>query len=162
MRTRRRSLDQAVAVNPRSRGPGPTAGAGPPAGRPRRGGLGAAVRPRRLGDNPEVDSLIGRKLSQKYRFAEGAACQRRALELDPDYLPAKIQLSQALLRLGEEAEGWRLVDEIVAADGYNVVAFNLIALRDRLAKFRTLEEDGIILRMDPREADLYGPRVLAC
>ena len=110
--------------------------------------------------NPEVDSLIGRKLAQKYRFAEGAAYQRKALALDADYLPAKIQLSQALLRLGEEAEGWKLVDEIFAADGYNVVAYNLMTLRDRLARFRTLDEDGIVVRMDPREADLYGPRVL--
>ena len=111
--------------------------------------------------NPEVDSLIGRKLAQKYRFAEGAAFQRDALKLDPDYLPAKIQLSQALLRLGEETEGWKLVDEIFAKDGYNVVAFNLIEVRDRLSKFRTLEGDGFLVRMDPREADLYGPRVLA-
>ena len=111
--------------------------------------------------NPEVDSLIGRKLAQKYRFAEGAEYQKRALELDADYQPAKIQLSQTLLRLGDEAEGWRLVDDIFAKDGYNVVAFNLIALRDRLAKFRTLEGDGILVKMEPREADLYGPRVLA-
>ncbi|HEV3122016.1 MAG TPA: tetratricopeptide repeat protein, partial [Isosphaeraceae bacterium] len=32
--------------------------------------------------NPEVDHLIGRKLSQKYRFAEGSAYQKRALEMD--------------------------------------------------------------------------------
>ena len=32
--------------------------------------------------NPEVDHLIGRKLSQKYRFAEGAALQKQALALD--------------------------------------------------------------------------------
>ncbi len=81
--------------------------------------------------------------------------------MDAGYLPAKIQLSEALLRLGEEAEGWKLVDEIFAADGYNVVAYNLMTLRDRLAKFRTLTEDGIIVRMDPREADLYGRAVLA-
>lgn len=111
--------------------------------------------------NPEVESLIGRKLAQKYRFAEGAAYQRRALALDAGYMPAKVQLSQALLRLGEEAEGWKLVDEIFASDGYNVAAYNLMTLRDLLAKFRTLTEDGIIVRMDAREAELYGPRVLA-
>ncbi len=110
--------------------------------------------------NPEVDSLVGRKLSQKYRFAEGAAYQRKALELDGHYMPAKIQLSQTLLRLGEEAEGWRLVDEIFAKDGYNVVAFNLMNLRDRLATFRMLKEDGLVVKMEPREADLYGPRVM--
>jgi tetratricopeptide (TPR) repeat protein len=110
--------------------------------------------------NPEVDHLIGRKLSQKYRFAEGSAYQRRAIETDPDYLPAKVQLCQDLLRLGEEDEGWRLADEVFAADGYNVVAFNLTTLRDHLSGFRTLEAEGLVVRMDPREADLYGARVL--
>src|SRR5262249_12278176 len=56
--------------------------------------------------NPEVDHLIGRELAQKYRFAEGAAAQHEALSIDADYLPAKIQLCQDLLRLGDEAEGW--------------------------------------------------------
>ena len=111
--------------------------------------------------NPEVDHVLGRKLSQKYRFAEGSAAQKRALEIDPDYLPAKVQLCQDLLRLGKETEGWALAAEIFKKDGYNVVAFNLITLRDRLAGFRTLEGDGFIVRMDPREAELYGTRVLA-
>ena len=39
-------------------------------------------------------------------------------------------------------------------------AFNLTTLRDRLRLFRTIEEDGIVLKMDPREADLYGARAL--
>jgi tetratricopeptide (TPR) repeat protein len=111
--------------------------------------------------NPEVDHLIGRELAQKYRFAEGSACQRRALGLDPGYMPAKVQLCQDLLRLGEEEEGWKLADEIFAKDGYNVVAFNLVALRDHLKGFRTLREEGFVVRMDAREADLYGDRVLA-
>ena len=42
--------------------------------------------------NPEVDHLIGKKLSQKYRFAEGAEYQRKAIAMDPRHLPAKIQL----------------------------------------------------------------------
>ena len=56
--------------------------------------------------NPRVDQLIGEKLSQNYRFREGAEHQRQALEFDPEYLPAKIQLAQDLLRLGDETEGW--------------------------------------------------------
>ena len=147
---------------PRSLAPGPTARSSPisaatVAERPRC--RRSALAP--WANNPEVDSLIGRKLAQKYRFAEGAAYQRKVLELDADYLPAKIQLSQTLLRLGEEAEGWRLVDAIFARDAYNTVAFNLMSLRDRLAEFRTLEEDGFVVKMEPREADLYGPRVVA-
>jgi tetratricopeptide (TPR) repeat protein len=111
--------------------------------------------------NPEVDSLIGRKLSQKYRFTEGSACQQKALGFDPDFAPAKIQLCQDLLRLGDEAEGWKLADQIFAKDGYNVVAYNLVTLRDRLSGFRALSDDGFIVRMDRREAELYGERVLA-
>lgn len=110
--------------------------------------------------NPEVDHLIGTKLSQKYRFAEGAEHQRRALQFDKNYLPAKIQLAQDLLRLGQEDEGWRLANEVYELDGYNVVAHNLVTLQESVARFRTLERDGIVVRMDAREAEIYGQRVL--
>jgi tetratricopeptide (TPR) repeat protein len=110
--------------------------------------------------NPEVDFLIGKKLSQKYRFAEGEKYQRQALQFDPKYVPAKMQLAQDLLRLGKEEEGWRLADESFAADGYNVVAHNLVTLQENIARFRTLEEDGFVVRMDAREAEIYGRRVL--
>jgi len=110
--------------------------------------------------NPEVDYLIGRKLSQKYRFAEGAAYQRRALKFDPQYLPAKIQLAQDLLRLGAEEEGWALADEVHNQDAYNIEAYNLANLRDNMARFKTLKIDGFIVRMDAHEADVYGGEVL--
>jgi tetratricopeptide (TPR) repeat protein len=110
--------------------------------------------------NPQVDHLIGRKLSQKYRFADGASYQRRALKSDPEYLPAKIQLAQDLLRLGQEQEGWTLADEVHNKDAYNIEAYNLANLRDNMAKFRTLETDGFIVRMDSHEADVYGDEVV--
>ena len=110
--------------------------------------------------NPLVDHLIGSKLSQKYRFAEGAEFQRGALKFDPDYLPAKIQLAQDLLRLGDERNGWMLADEVHARDAYNVEAYNLANLRDSLAKFKTLLANGFIVRMDPFEAGVYGDSVL--
>ena len=110
--------------------------------------------------NPQVDYLIGKKLSQKYRFASGADCQRQALEFDPKYLPAKIQLAQDLLRLGDEERGWPLAEEVNKQDGYNIVAHNLVALQDSMRKFRTLEGDGFLLRMDENEAAIYGRRVL--
>ena len=67
-------------------------------------------------NNPAVDQLIGRKLSQKYRFAEGQKYQRQALVFDANYLPARMQLAQDLLRLGEEEEGWKLVADVHEAD----------------------------------------------
>ena len=110
--------------------------------------------------NPFVDHLIGRKLSGKYRFREGAAYQKRALELDENYLPARIQLAQDLLRLGEDTEGWQLATKAHQQDGYDSVTFNLLELHDELIKFRTIETEDFIIRMDPREADVYGDRVV--
>jgi len=110
--------------------------------------------------NPQVDYLIGRKLSQNYRFAEGAACQRQAIVFDPNYLPAKIQLAQDLLRLGDEQQGWTLADEVNTKDPYNVEAYNLVNLRDALSQFKTLSADGLLVRMDQHEAAIYGDRVI--
>lgn len=110
--------------------------------------------------DPRVDYLIGRKLSQDYRFADGAAYQRQALKFDRGYLPAKIQLAQDLLRLGHEDEGWKLADEVHNQDAYNVQAYNLVNLSDHLSKFKTLKTDQFVVRMDEREAALYGDVVL--
>ncbi|MEX0716623.1 MAG: tetratricopeptide repeat protein [Planctomycetaceae bacterium] len=158
----RKRLDQALAVNPRH----------PPAW-----ALRAAIahlqnqpeeearcRDEALASwkrNPLVDHVIGSKLSQKYRFVEGAARQRQALEFDERCLPARIQLAQDLLRLGRDAEGWELAETTHDADGYDVVTFNLLELRDRIAKFTTLRNDDFIVRMEAREAEVYGDRVLA-
>lgn len=110
--------------------------------------------------NPEVDHLIGATLSKHYRFAEGVKYQRRALKLDPEFLKAKFQLAQDLLRVGQDDEGWSIVDQVAASDKYNVVAFNLKTLQDRISKFRTIEVPGFIIRMDARESQIYGPRVV--
>ncbi len=111
--------------------------------------------------NPRVDWLIGRKLSQKYRFAEGAAHQEAALAFDEKYLPARIQLVQDWLRLGKSDAAWKLADAVHEVDGYDVHVFNLLELRDKLAKYATLERDGLRVRMEAKEAAVYGPDVLA-
>ena len=111
--------------------------------------------------NPAVDCLIGAKLSRKYRFAESADRQRQALKFDPAYLPAKMQLAQDLLRLGQDDEGWKLVDEVQKADPYDVVAFNLTTLHDRIAKFLTVKSEHFLVRMDPQEAAIYGADAIA-
>lgn len=111
-------------------------------------------------NNPAVDHLIGLKLSQKYRFTEGASCQRQALAFDPDHLPARIQLAEDLLRLGDETAGWALAESVQQQDAYDVTAFNLATLHATLRKFATLTNADFILRMNQHEAALYGDRAL--
>lgn len=110
--------------------------------------------------NPTVDYLIGRKLSQKYRFTEGAAHQQQALEFAASFSPARVQLTQDLLRLGRDDEGWKLCEEAYQADAYDVQLFNLMQLHDELAKYRSLEAEGFLVRMDAKEAEVYGPAVV--
>lgn len=111
--------------------------------------------------NPMVDHLIGLKLSLKYRFREGSEYQRRALAMDENFIPARIQLAQDLLRLGDGDQGWALADAVHKHDGYDVTAFNLVTLRDQYARFATLTNEHFIVRMAARDADVFGADVLA-
>lgn len=108
--------------------------------------------------NPEVDYRIGQQLSRKYRFSEGASHQRLALELDDSYNPARIQLAQDLLRLGRNAEAWPLAEAVYESDPYNISAFNLTTLRDRLEDFATVESEHFLIRSSREEAAVYGNR----
>ena len=110
--------------------------------------------------NPEPHHYIGRKLSLKYHFEEGSQYQRTALELKPDYLPAKLQLTQDLLRTGRETEGWELAEEINEIDPYNRLAFNLTQLHKQHQKFEVVKGEDTIIRMDPKEAAIYGQQAM--
>jgi cytochrome c-type biogenesis protein CcmH/NrfG len=110
--------------------------------------------------NPAVDWLIGKKLAEKYRFAEAVPYERQSLKFDPSYLPAKEELANDLLRLGQEAEGWQLAEEVHLRDDYDVEAFNLSALHSAMAKYATLINGDFVVRMTSSEASVYGPRVL--
>ena len=117
-----------------------------------------ALRPWAL--NPEVDHTIGKQLSMHYRFSESVEYQRRALIMDSDFTPAKTQLAQDLLRLGETETGWEIVDNVRTKDPYDVTIFNLKQLKSELEKFTTLESPGFVIRMDAREARIYGKDVV--
>ncbi len=113
------------------------------------------------GPSPVVDHLIGEKLSRKYRFREGAAFQQLALKADPNFLPAKTQLAQDLLRLGEDEQGWKLADEAQKQDKYSTTLFNLMQLKDDLDNFATRTTDDFTIRMNASESAVYGDRVEA-
>jgi len=110
--------------------------------------------------NPEVDYLIGKKLAQKYRFTEAAAAERRALDFEPEYLPAQRELADDLLRLGQDEDGWQLAESAHKKDAYDVTSYNLSMLHERMMKFQTLTNEHFIVHMSPVEAELYGDRVL--
>ena len=110
--------------------------------------------------NPEIDYLIGRVLSRKYRYREGVESQLRALEMDPDFLPSKLQLALDYLRLGEVDRAWPLAAEVGEVDEYNVLAYNLEILKKEIESFACVETDDFIIRLPVEEAGIYGDRVV--
>ena len=112
--------------------------------------------------NPHVDHLIGEKpLAEHYRFKEAAAEERQSLAFDENYIPARIQLAQDELRLGQEDAGWKDATAANKADGYDTEAFNLMQLHDQIDKFSVISNPHFLIRMAPNEAAIYGDRVLA-
>lgn len=111
--------------------------------------------------DPQVDWLIGKCLSRAYRFAEGAQQQREVLAMEPGYLPAKLQLSNDLMRLGQTEEAWKLAAEIREADGYNTQAHNLGLLEREMSGFHIEKQEDFIIRLPQRDWEVYGPRALA-
>ncbi|MEQ9406410.1 MAG: peptidase MA family metallohydrolase [Fuerstiella sp.] len=109
--------------------------------------------------NPAVDFLIGQKLSRKYRFAEAARYQQQALQTDPQFLPARTQLAQDLLRLGQDERGWAMAEEAQNQDRYDTTLFNLLQLKDSLDNFATRRTDHFVIRMDQQESAVYGQQV---
>ena len=53
-----------------------------------------------------------------------------------------------------------MADEVHQQDGYNVVAHNLVTLHENLSAFTTIEVPGLLIRMDAREAKIYGQDVV--
>ncbi len=111
--------------------------------------------------NPQVDYIIGQKLSQNYRFTLGAEHEKLALANDPQFTPARVQLAQDLLRLGREDEGWTMAAQAHQDDGYDIEAFNLVTLHDEIAQYTTITTNPHFrLVMEPQEASVYGAKVL--
>jgi predicted Zn-dependent protease len=101
----------------------------------------------------------GALMSSRYRFTEGARLQRAALKLDPELIPAKRSLAEDLLRTGEAAESWAILEVLQKEDGYDVTTFNLLELRDRVSKFKKIETPHFEIHMEETEASVYGSRV---
>jgi tetratricopeptide (TPR) repeat protein len=111
--------------------------------------------------NPQVDYIIGQKLSQNYRFTLGAEHENLALANDPQFTPARVQLAQDLLRLGQEEDGWKMAAQAHQEDGYDIEAFNLVTLHDEISQYTTITSNPHFrLVMEPQEASVYGAKVL--
>jgi tetratricopeptide (TPR) repeat protein len=108
-----------------------------------------------------VYRVAGEYTARAYRFEEAAALARRGLALDPENPQILADLGVHLLRTGDEREARDVLERSFKRAPYNVVTLNLLRMMDTLDKFNTVEDDGIVLRMDPGEAPVLQDAAMA-
>lgn len=122
-----------------------------------------AVQDGMLAFNPEASVAFretGRVAARHYRFADAAAFQQRAVDIDPRDHVARAELAFNLLRLGETDEGRPILEAAFAADPFNVQAYNMLNVLDSLAEFRTIERGPFVIRLPGYEAELLADDML--
>jgi tetratricopeptide (TPR) repeat protein len=102
-------------------------------------------------------ALIAHQLELHYRFDDGVAYYRKAIESDPRLWSARSQLGIGLMRNGKEEEPHQQL-EMCYDNGYRDAAtVNSLRLLDSYKNFVTYKDDTTILRLRKSEAELLHP-----
>lgn len=91
------------------------------------------------------------------RYEEGIAFYRRAIAIQPDLWSARAELGMNLMRLGEEAEARRQLEQCYEAHYRNAVVRNTLVLMDSYKNYVTFKTDRTILRLEKKEAEVLRP-----
>ena len=100
---------------------------------------------------------VAHYLELNYRFEDAIVYDRKAIDADPKYWPARSQLGVGLMRLGQEDEPFQQL-EMCYNNGYrDAQTVNSLRLLDSYKNFITYKENGTILRLRKSEAELLHP-----
>ena len=122
-----------------------------------------SARRRVLRINPSYGRLyeiIADHLARRYRFRESVEMGRRAIETDPDLWSAYAGLGINLTRVGEMAEGRRMLEQAFDKDPFNTRTYNTLELLDSFEDFETRESGRFTLMLHRDEDAVYGQMAL--
>ncbi|MCY4546622.1 MAG: tetratricopeptide repeat protein [Gemmatimonadetes bacterium] len=122
-----------------------------------------AARRRVLGINPSYGRLyevIADLLTRRYRFREAVEMGRRAIETDPALWSAYAGLGINLTRVGEMAEGRRMLEQAFDKDSFNTRTYNTLELLDSFEDFETRTSDRFTLKLHRDEDAVSGKMAL--
>jgi cellulose synthase operon protein C len=91
------------------------------------------------------------------RYDEGIAFYRKAIAMDPQLYSARSQLGVNLMRMGQDEEAYKQLEECYNNSFRDDATRNSLKLLDTLKKFVTVRDDVVSLRMDKKESDLLAP-----
>jgi Tfp pilus assembly protein PilF len=104
----------------------------------------------------EVFLAAGEALDRMRRYPLAAEYFRAAHERMPQLISTRGQLGLVLMRLGEEAEAAKLLEESFAIDPFNLRIKNMLEVLDHLKNYAVLETDHFILKFDRGQDELLA------
>jgi len=91
------------------------------------------------------------------RYDEAINCYRKAIAVNPELWQARSQLGVNLMRLGNDEEAYKQLEQAFNAGYTDAETTNSLRLIDSYKHFVTFKTDNTILRFDKKEADLLHP-----
>lgn len=104
-------------------------------------------------------AMIANHLVLNYRYEDAIAYYRKAVELDPQLWSARSELGINLMRLGQNEQARRELELCYAHDYRNAATVNSLRLLDSYRNFVTIDEPGVILKLQKNESTLLRPYV---
>ncbi|HUT37271.1 MAG TPA: tetratricopeptide repeat protein [Planctomycetota bacterium] len=108
----------------------------------------------------ELYTTLAQASERLRRTPAAVAWAKKAIELDPDFWHGYYLAGMNLLRAGEEAEGYRLLDKAFELNKFNVWAFNTLTVLDRDLKkkeFAYHETPHFFVKLDKTEDNILWP-----
>jgi cellulose synthase operon protein C len=93
------------------------------------------------------------------RYDEGVQFYRKALEMNPELWHAKAELGIQLMRVGQEAEARKLLEDCFHNGPRNPAVNNTLTLMDSYKNFETFRTPTTVVRLHKKEAELLRPYV---
>ena len=98
----------------------------------------------------------GESFDRMRRYPLAAAHLRLAQEKMPQLIAVRGELGMTLMRLGEEVEAAKLLEEAFTIDPYNVRVKNTLEVLDVLKGYAVLETDHFVLKFDRGHDELLA------
>src|SRR6185436_19512314 len=99
---------------------------------------------------------MGESFDRMRRYPLAAAQLRIAQEKMPQLIQVRGELGMTLMRLGEETEAAKLLEEAFTIDPYNVRVKNTLEVLDVLKGYAVLETDHFVLKFDRGHDELLA------
>ena len=94
------------------------------------------------------------------QFPEAVDWAKKAIENNPKDWEGYFMSGMNLLRLGEETEGYKILDKAFALNGFNIWARNILVLLDRDFKkkeFKQFETEHFVIKLHRSESEIMFP-----